>query len=271
MRGILKHDLYSGFCQYRGKFLLGILFFSLIGIGANLEAESYQLRHLSMLEMVGYLFAGVMPFQEERSNAADFQIPIIWMILQIYIAYIVGAYPLQDLKSYGVNLLLRTRDRGKWWLGKVIWVVMINIVVYVIEVIVFTVIAVAEHSGGIFGIQQGIGQLCHVELEQLSGYELISLLFLLPFFTSVSISMLQLFFMFWVNEMAAYAVILFLCVAGAYYKSPFFLTNNSMLVRNITYLENGLWMIPAGVLLGVGVCACVGGNYVMKHKDIFEN
>ena len=63
-----------------------------------------------------------------------FTMPVIWMVIQLYLAYIIGGYPLNDMNKYGINLLVRTKSRTKWWMGKVIWGVLITVVAYVWDI-----------------------------------------------------------------------------------------------------------------------------------------
>ena len=44
-----------------------------------------------------------------------------WVFIQLYLAVVVGVYPVKDLHMAGQQILLKSGNRKAWWFGKVIW------------------------------------------------------------------------------------------------------------------------------------------------------
>lgn len=131
MRGIGKHDFFAGIVNCLPKFLIGYLLFLVLGFLAITDARVYEINSLSLVEIVTYVFCGEKPYVMSRNSNEVFQLPIAWFVVQAYIAYVIGSYPLEDLHKYSINLLIRTKSRGKWWFGKVLWAIASNIIIYI--------------------------------------------------------------------------------------------------------------------------------------------
>lgn len=270
MRGILKHDFYSGILSEWKKFIFGIILFALIGVCAGLSARSYEIRALSLFETAEYVMLGVVPFQNVRGNTAIFHIPVVWLIVQIFIAYMIGSYPEYDLKNYGINLLLRTHNRAKWWYGKAVWAILLNVIIYGCQWGTFAVIAQLKGADHLL-IQKSVAELCHVDLSGYRMSEQLFLILIMPLLTSIALSMIQMCVLVWKNGIAAYVVILFLCCAGAYYETPFCIADNSMVTRTAVYFQSGsLPYVVIGLVLCI-VCCLAAGKCIMEHKDIYGN
>ena len=274
MRGILWHDIYSGIVKNWGKILLGIIIFAMAGMAAVVMGRNFGVRNLTWSEIVSYVFAGVLPYQESREKGMAFQIPLVWLILQIYMAYIISVYPMHDLKTYGVNMLLKVKNRGKWWTGKVIWAVLVNIVIYAAGYVVMFIIAAINGGmgNGILTVRQKMTDMVtDVDITGLSMGQEIVVLIVLPLLTSIVLSVLQLAIIISFSEAVAYGFVLFMCVAGAYYGLPVLFTGFSMCRRTIEYVLMGNLSMVFVILAAVVALSYAAGRIVMNRKDIYEN
>jgi hypothetical protein len=270
MRGILKHDIYAGIEKNIFKILVVVLLvLTACFVGANM-AESYGVENVSFSEIVAYIFGGQEPFLGTRGDEKTFDVPIVWLIMQIFTAYIVGSYPTYDLKTYGINLLVRTKNRYKWWLGKVVWCVALNVVIYLagfITIFAFT----GFDTENMWRISGELAYMYEYDFSGLNTDWIIISAVVMPLFTSIAMSLLQMMIMFVVNEVTAYGVILFLCAFGTYYKSPLFISSNSMMIRNAdAYMEN-THMMMCIVNIVVIILSVVTGSIAIKRKNIYGN
>ena len=89
--------------------------------------------------------------------------------------------------------------------------------------------------------------------------------------TSISVSVLQMTVMFLFNEVIAYGMVGFLCVAGAFYESPFLLSSNSMTARSINMVSNNSYeMVVSGTFILI-IISIVIGTIKIKKKNIYDN
>ena len=270
MKGILKHDLYSGiYCLITKILTFGLIFF-VAGIMAINQAKIYGIENLSLLENLTYVFYGCKPFINSAAEGEVFTMPVIWMVIQLYLAYIIGGYPLNDMNKYGINLLVRTKSRTKWWMGKVIWGVLITAVAYVMGYLVILLLTLVT-GGDIGGIRPEAAILYNDDFSIFNNEQMFFMVFLFPMITSISVSVLQMTVMFLFNEVIAYGMVGFLFVAGAFYESPFLLSSNSMTARSINMVSNNSYeMVVSGTFILI-IISIVIGTIKIKKKNIYDN
>ncbi|MDC7301280.1 hypothetical protein [Agathobacter ruminis] len=265
MRGIIKHDFVAGCAQFRRMILIAFLFF----VG-TLMAENnicYDSAHASVVESILYIFQGNYPLAE-ITDVSQLEMPILWIALQLFIAYIIGSYPLYDLKHYGINMLIRTRSKRLWWMGKVLWVIATVLVIYLIGYVV-TFVAVALMGGSIFGVRSDIQMFLKVDYSIYSSLGLMMFCFIIPVLASITLSLLQLFLIIVFNEAIAFGTVGFLMLAGVFYDSAILFPCIAMGVRLSSYiLSGGILKIMIG-MIACSAVAIVAGAFVMKKKDVF--
>lgn len=270
MKGILKHDLYSGiYCLITKILTFGLIFF-VAGIMAVNQAKIYGIENLSLFENLTYVFYGCKPFVNSAAEGEVFTMPIIWMVIQLYLAYIIGGYPLNDMKQYGINLLVRTKSRIKWWFGKVIWGILITTITYMVGYFVVLLLTLAT-GGSIGGMRPEAAILYNDDFSVFNNAQMVLVMFVFPLITSISVSILQMAVMFLFNEVIAYGMVGFLCVAGAFYESPFLLSSNSMSARSMNMILNNYHeMVIAGTFILI-VVSIVIGLLKIRKKNIYDN
>ncbi len=270
MKGILKHDLYSGICCLFTKILTFSLIFFFEGTRAVTLARLKEIGNISFFENLTYVFYGCKPFVNLAEAGEVFSMPIIWMVIQFYLAYIIGGYPLNDMKQYGINLLVRTKSRTKWWFGKVIWGVLITTVTYMAGYLVVLLVTLLT-GGSIVGMRPEAAILYNDDFSMFNNAQMALIVFVFPLITAISVSILQMALMFLFNEVIAYAMVVFLCVAGVFYESPFLLSSNSMAARSMNMiLNNSYAMVIAGSLILIIVSIIIGA-FTIRKKNIYDN
>lgn len=239
MSGVLKHDIYSGIIKNWGKLFFGVVIFIIAGMTGLILARNYGISNVSWSELSSYIFAGAMPYQETSEKGYSFHIPLVWLIIQIYMAYMISVYPLHDLKTYGVNMLLKIKNRGKWWTGKAVWAILLNVIIYALGnlVIFITTLLSGGIKTGMFTVREEITQnVTYVNMSGLSSGQIILVLVVFPLITSIAMSLLQLMVIICFSEVVSYGVVLFMCVAGAFYEIPVLFIEYSMCIRTTGYL-----------------------------------
>lgn len=62
----------------------------------------------------------------------SYVLPAFWLGIQIVIGFLVGYYPVNDMHTYGQQVLIRSKKRTKWWISKCVWNVATVIYCYVV-------------------------------------------------------------------------------------------------------------------------------------------
>ncbi|MEE1077618.1 MAG: hypothetical protein UIC64_01040 [Agathobacter sp.] len=266
MKGILKHDIEAGILLEYKRFLIGFLLFTVLAICAVLKAN---MSSISWIECLAIMNKGALPFINTRNSLAIFDIPIGWFIIQIYISYVIGVYPNHDLKQYGINLLVRTKSREKWYIGKVVWGLISIIIIYLLEFGAVAMVVMINGNTNFLLVNESINDKVEFGLFELTGSAQILLVIVMPILTSLVACFVELFIVTLKNELVAYGSILFLCVAGTYYNCIAFWMPNSMLLRSgMLYNLGSVWKVFVfGVF--VAIVFLIAGIQTFKRKDIF--
>lgn len=117
---LILHDLRSGILQnYKSFIPVVVLFLSAcfivyrVAITETFEEPGETARFFDYL---WYAFHGMGEY--DPLSGERFTLPVFWLTIQLYIAYLVSHYPLKDLLSYGQQMLLRSKSRRDWWFSK---------------------------------------------------------------------------------------------------------------------------------------------------------
>lgn len=271
MRGIIRHDLYAGIGKQWGRMLV---FPIIIGVCCMIAAGRVEVIFgegacLSFSETAAFIFCGVQPYAVAREAAQPFEVPIFWIAVQLYTAYIIGSYPLHDMRMYGINMLIRTKSRRKWWLGKVLWTVAVILLLYLMAGLV--VFLVSDHSlEHMWRIRGELWTLYDADLSAFSKEEIILMTVVFPVLTAEAMSLIQLFLMFAADAVFAYAAVGFLCIGGAFYASMWFLPSCSMILRTMKYVLNGTVWKPLILLQAACIISAAAGCVTVDRKDWLE-
>ncbi|MGN0327387.1 MAG: hypothetical protein ACI4D4_00265 [Lachnospira sp.] len=173
-------------------------------------------------------------------NNKYFELPVIWMTVQMLLLSLVFSYPEKDLSNNGYNILLRCGSRRKWWLSKLMWGIIQILLGYLVILIVI----------GIYAMVSGTGEIIlHKEyLQYYYGADIISNSFKMDGLMGVliyglGISVLHMTFSMIISPLISAIGIIVYDVLSAYIMSPFLIGNISMLLRNVNYVDDGIKIV----------------------------
>lgn len=112
MNGIIKHDIYAGIIRMWTKFAMYGVIILFGGIMALSNRNACNIEDLSAQGMMLFNFVGCTPMSDGLSQVT----PMMWVVIQSYIAYIIATYPLEDMRVYGINMMVRSKSRTKRWI-----------------------------------------------------------------------------------------------------------------------------------------------------------
>lgn len=274
IKRIIIHDILYGFRFNTTKFIFVLLFFlylcSTFFISINqFRGTGIIENNPSIVDCWIFIFRGMAVYIP--SNGMPFQIPIYWLMQQLLLAFLLLNYPTQDVSNYGVQILTRARNKSIWWLSKSIWSVCTVVSFYLIA---FIIIAIYSVCFGEVSFQPHLlinSEINQVNINGIQDLYFYIAIFLVPIVASISLAMLQMSLSFILSPILSYLILVCYMVISAYYCSPFFIGNFTMILRNAAFEQNGsnnvLAIIVSAILF---IIAFTVGYVYFKMSDVLE-
>lgn len=122
-----------------------------------------------------------------------YEIPVLWLAPGVMIAYLVGYYAMTDLDTYGMQILIRSGSRIKWWLSKCIWNGFMVMLSYTLIYLGIIGIAVINDARFQFSLTPEIAMnVCNISELNGDNSSYMLVLLLMPLVVTLAISMLQM-------------------------------------------------------------------------------
>lgn len=268
-----KYDIKAGIIQDWYKYLVVVC----IALFSCVDYYLQTKRNMQITPIVpvfsDYIlnfFRGAEVYVKEQGG---FEIPVFWMAVQLYLAYIIGKYPCEDLYTSGKNLLLKSGSRMKWWLGKCVWCFESCLIYYFLAGL--TIVAFC------FVMKVDFKVILHTPMETQSLLYLTAerevkvgefiVILLLPIISSFTASIVQLAISILTKPIYGFLCVAVLCLASAYTCTPWLIGNASMIGRNTIFIDNGIITGKAYLIcLAILMVAIVVGNFFMMKIDILR-
>ncbi len=221
----------------------------------------------SLVNTILHVFAGMEEYIPQSGTA--FEIPVIFFIVNLFLAILIGDYPMRDLKGFGMNVLIRSDKRRQWWLGKCVWNSLTCVAFY--ACIYITILLSVLFCGDIkAGWSADIAQyINNIDISN-SDYAAITVaMIVLPICMSLAVSMLQMTCSLILGPVIAYIVVIVIYVFSAFYMSPYLIGNYCMMLRNSSVIADGI-TLQQGIVgaLTVYITFAILGLYIFEKKDI---
>ncbi len=271
MRRLMNYDLKLGISSNIKKLLLFVVLVTAYNIvGSHSIAGYAELNNLKpdVLDYFCYVLGGPRFIPEGMIEM--YQIPVMWLMLQIMIAYTIGYYAVTDLHRYGQQVLLRSTSRTKWWLSKVIWNLITVLIMYSI---VFGITLLSAYVSGAsfeWKLTDDIAmEVCNINMIPEDVSIILIFIFVMPVIVSVTLSIMQMVIALITSPIIGFIVTQSIAFLATIYTNKIFISNYAMLSHskytcfsNIDY-HHGL--IICGVLMIVSVTA---GSIYFMHCNI---
>lgn len=175
-------------------------------------------------------------------------------MINFFIVFIIGSYIYDDLKNNGVYILSRVGNTKYFWISKVLWIIINNLIYYLI------VFGIAVIAGKIFS-----GSSLEKDL-----IETLGTLFILYFTTSIALCLLNATLSLIVKPVYAYLIIILLLAFSIFLKNNLLPGQHSLILRHVPFdkiYNLTLWksLIYNFVL---SITAIFVGGRVIYKKDI---
>lgn len=207
-----------------------------------------------------------------------FRIPVQWMLVLFLPLLITLSYPFRDMKTVGVQLLLRSKDRVSWWLAKCGWNLCCTITYFTLVwgmVMVFCALwkipLTLDMSGDpLLNLLSSGGVM--PDVPAISERQVIFTVLLLPFLTVAALNMLELLLSLIIRPVYGFLVCVALVAASAYARFPILFPNYANIARSRAFFINGLdGRLGVIVCLAVLVFSIAVGAAVFHRRDILPD
>lgn len=226
----IRYDLTIGLLQVWPKYLpaAAIFLIPVFQLAVMVRAEN-SVGTFTLGDTILYTFSGMTVYEPAAGD--PFTIPVIWLLMNLYLAYVVGSYPARDLHGYGQQILLRSRRRGQWWAGKCLWNLISVAVYYALGWLIMTVSSLILGGNMTLRITSELWKMLTWEGSEAEKALMLSAI-LLPPLCSAAVSLLQMAVMMIARPVIGYLLVACLFTASAYFYSPLLIGNASMMLRN---------------------------------------
>lgn len=120
IRAELKQGIVRRWYLYILPFALGaVSTAAFLNRYALLEAWTGELRAASFGDCFAYIFRGMQEYIPNQHQ--PFEVPVLFLLINILLAVLIGGYAAGELHGTGLNKLVRCQRRSDWWICKCIW------------------------------------------------------------------------------------------------------------------------------------------------------
>lgn len=270
-KGIIRYDLITGFRNNFSKIIVFFVMITLINIIActNIgDIESTYGIKATVTDYFCVIIGG--PKYIFEGTLETYQIPVLWLLPQIMISYIVGYYAMTDIDKEGVQMLVRANTRRKWWISKCIWNGTMIIFLYLVMYGVTFVNALANEAEMKYDFtQEVINNLCEIYSVTGSKTEVILTLIFMPLLVSITLNMMQM-----TIALIFSPIVGFICSQSIVFLST--IITNKWLISNYGMLSHSKLTCMSDIVLKEGIIRCVVlyaiavfvGNAYFRRYDV---
>ena len=271
-----KYDMKIGFVRDIYKFII-IIIITLAGciwfdgiLSTNIQANVVSDNH-SIINIFAYFFKGCAP--KNASDQKIFELPIVWLLFQMYLMFILGKYPYSEMNdNHGAFVLIKGKSKKRWYLSKCVWN---GIVVLSYYICCYGTIL-------IYGIINGYDMNCKfatpiddialksfvVPIEEISPLGIMAL-FIIPIITSFSLANIQFMISTITSSVIGFVCSIIILVSSAFYMNVFLIGNTTMWSRFEYFLGGNIKPVTGMIVaLLFSVVSIIVGMIIFLHKDI---
>ena len=163
--------------------ILPIAFFgmALCSVTADIQYSEY---HMTLGGVLLRILQGTAPVDMEMR---EFHVPVVWLMIHLGCVFFTVEYPTRDMNFFGQQIMIRSRNKGRWLLSKYCWnavSVLIYWLIGYLMVIVFCAFYKTPMSLGVDGNLAGGMDGCDIFRDYFTANVMALRLIFMPFLTS---------------------------------------------------------------------------------------
>lgn len=226
-------------------------------------------RELNSMDYFLHIFEGMRPF--DPLSDERFQLPVAWLLMNVVLFYFVGKYPYSEIyNNHGASVLLKGGSRKKWYFSKWLWSVLCAVLYYIATYTIVGVFCLVAKIPICFEIKPIEYQNLLTPVFSSTPMDTIKVI-ALPIIASVTAVSVQLLMSLLTSSFMGFMIMTVLYISSAFYFTPLFIGNLSMLARSDMFCINGIKTIWGIFLSAVITALSLGmGMYFFLKRDIME-
>lgn len=229
---------------------------------------------MTLFNLISQIFHGCDPISKIRESHMG--LPYMWLYIFIFALFTTFDYAYNNITTHGVQVVLRTTKRSKWWYSKCIWSIISSIYFYVLFML--TVIIFAMLNGYSFSFKDNViftdiianSSLCYTfkNISETAGMELI-LSLISPLIVICTLNICQMLFCLYVKPIYGFFISLGIILLSVFYDSFYIFPRAAMLLMNKNYFKEG-YNLHTGIIVCIIIIAAaiIIGKIRYKKYDI---
>ena len=269
---LLKHDIFEGIFHKWKFFLVSLLFFSFVDFVFIKSVNSININYninlkCSITDLTLNMFIGNEPFDAAIKKGIN--LSVIWFVFHSLLFSYIGFYVVDDLKKNATSFILRVKSKKQWWTSKFIWCVLTVVIYFALFFTVSLIFTVFFGKVSFSADKMIASKLFEINISDISVYNIIFTLFLLPMIIAVSIAVFEAVISLILKPFYSFLIVVCYLAASAFYCSVYLLFNFSMIIRNNFYGINGMTN-ECGIFIAVvfAFICYLAGLFIIKRKNI---
>ena len=270
----IKYDIREGIVQQWKKYaVLCVVFIACVIHFIMLCRANRHIDTYTCGDMVMWMFDGVKKFDAGAKNNVD--ISSVYILPNIFIAYIIGNYVIKDLYGYGKDILIRTGSRIKWWLSKCIWCVLISCICYAMLYVIIIIAGICTGGFTFVPTKEVCYSLLHMDKQliidnpNLTG--LMASMMVMSLVMTITFGIIQIAVGLIVSPTIAYIIVVSFLVVGAFSDNPLVISIYCMALRSGMYSPGGYNMWLGLLIMAVIIMCCIiAGTLYARRMDIIS-
>lgn len=256
---ILRHDLRCGLLRW--KFLLIPLIVLIPLIEYLWLAAIYDVNGTTM-DMLIYIFKGANPVSIIPGANEKIELPVLWLFVVGSCLLINMDYILNDLATNGQQIIIRCKNRLKWYLSKCIWNIMSSILYF--GIILVSIVVVGSISGNYISLSITPATLAILfdiwGLEAVTSWQAVMVGIVLPCATVTALNLLEMTLCLFVKPILSFLSCICILVVAIYVDNGFLLGNGAMTIRNVVIStgESAPGMVLISIIITIIGCVILG-------------
>lgn len=275
---LLRYDLKNGFLSTYKRYMVSIVAFCLMFVHFMVSVYNHNMGAKPEVPLEGSLgnallfcLGGMQKYPPGRTGA--FELPVFWMFICMFTAYITLYYPFDDLEESGQNILIRSGGRQLWWLSKCLWNLTSVVVFFLLAWGIMVLGCLITGNSLSMEISPEMSKILVLDPDNYPSLPIhvIPQTFLLMPLTVAAINLLQMTVSLFVKPLISFIITTAILLLSAYYTTPILIGNYSMPLRSDWMLVNGV-NFTVGIVFSVVlilVSVMVGG-VVFQRRDILK-
>jgi hypothetical protein len=204
------------------------------------------------------------------------RIPVMWLMATGLCLLINFDYANEDISHFGQQILIRSERRVHWWISKCVWNIFSCLLYFVLIWITLGIFSLMAGAVPSLTITPEVSAVSLSEVSTgsnivITAYESALTVVLLPFLTTLALSLLEMFFSLFVKPAISFLICFSLLIISAYINSPIAIGNYAMIMRSDILIEAGV-NATIGIIINTILIlfVTVAGCHVFSRQNILN-